>query len=179
MSKVIRAGDPAAIRVVQVSDLHFPDAPGSRGLVAHDPDRGLAAVLDDAADTLADAALVVATGDLADLGEPGAYERLGDLTGTFEGRPVYVCPSTTYSVDYVGRVFDGPGYRVYTLHPDGRVESEACTAPGEITDAMRAKSAPRFLTDLMMGRVTIDELRAMTDAEFEERFGAPRPTRGA
>lgn len=310
---------PDALRVVQISDLHFPDTAGVRGFVQHDPDRGLAAVLDHAAAEIADAALVVATGDLADLGEPGAYERLGDvldglptpvyclsgnhdkndayeaclprrnvhlesavrvgpwlmlfldsnargreavgdgvyrdredrmtaaeqpgltpvdadharallaastaehvfvwlhhpplpdiapdaqgdtelarlvrdfpqiralgaghlhgdLTGEFEGRPVYVCPSTTYSIDYMGRVFDGPSYRTYTLHADGRVESEARTVPGDITDTMRAKAAPKFLTDLMMGRVTLEEMRELTDAEFEERFGEPRPTRGA
>ncbi|MGW0660778.1 metallophosphoesterase [Streptodolium elevatio] len=308
-----------AINVVQISDLHFPDTASVRGFVQHDPDRGLAAVLGHADAEIADADLVVATGDLADLGEPGAYERLGevldrlpapvycvsgnhdkndayqaclprpnvhleqavrvgpwlmlfldsnargreeagdgvyrdrddrmtaaeqpgltlgdaararalleasnaehvfvwlhhpplpdiapdaqgdtelarlvrdfpriraigaghlhgDLKGEFEGRPVYVCPSTTYSIDYVGRVFDGPSYRVYTLYADGRVESEARTVPGSITDTMRAKSAPKFLTDLMMGRVTLEEMRALTDTEFEERFGEPRPTRGA
>ncbi|MCF2530555.1 metallophosphoesterase [Yinghuangia soli] len=311
------AADP--VTLVQISDLHFPDTAGVRGFVQHDPDAGLAAVLGHAAGAIAAASLVVATGDLADLGEPGAYERLGDvldavpapvyclsgnhdrndayraclprrnvhletavrvgswlmlfldsnargredagdgtyrdrddrmtaaeqpeltpaeaaqaraileatsaehvfvwlhhpplpdiapdaqgdtelaklvrdfpkiralgaghlhgdLHGTFEGRPVFVCPSTTYSIDYAGRVFDGPSYRTYTLHADGTVESEALTVPGDITDTMRAKPAPKFLTDLMMGRITLEEMRELTDAEFEERFGEPRPTRGA
>lgn len=311
--------EPGALRVVQISDLHFPGTAGVLGFVRHDPDRGLAAVLGHASDAIADADLVVATGDLADQGEPEAYDRLGDvldtlaapvyclignhdkndayqaclprpnvhledavrvgpwlmlfldsnargreavgdgtyrdldermiaaeqpglipadlararailthttaehvfvwlhhpplpemapdvqgdselarlirdfpkiralgaghlhgeLSGEFEGRPVYVCPSTTYSIDYVGRVFEGPSYRTYTLHADGRVASQTHTAPGAITDTMRATAAPRFLTDLMMGRVTIQEMRGLTDAQFEERFGEPRPTRGA
>lgn len=308
-----------AFGVVQISDLHFPDTAGVRGFVQHDPDRGLAAVLEHAATAIADAALVVATGDLADLGEPGAYDRLGDvldtlpapvyclagnhdkhdayqaclprrnvhlepavrvgnwlmllldsnargreadgdggyrdlddrmtaaaqpeltpvdlararamlaattaehvfvwlhhpplpqlapdaqgdtelarlvrdfpairaigaghlhgdLSGEYEGRPVYVCPSTTYSIDYVGRAFEGPSYRTYTLHADGRVDTGVHTVPGDITDAMRAKPAPKFLTDLMTGRITLEEMRDLTDAEFEARFGEPRPTRGA
>jgi Icc protein len=109
----------------------------------------------------------------------GAGHLHGELSGEFEGRPVYVCPSTTYSIDYTERVFEGPGYRTYTLHPDGRVETTTRTVPGEITDAMRAKAAPRFLTDLMTGGISIEEMRALDDTEFEERFGEPRPTRGA
>ncbi|WP_436777717.1 metallophosphoesterase, partial [Yinghuangia sp. YIM S09857] len=77
-----------AISVVQISDLHFPDSAGVRGFVQHDPDRGLAAVLGHADAEIADADLVVATGDLADLGEPGAYERLGGVLDRLPA-PVY------------------------------------------------------------------------------------------
>ncbi|WP_406296035.1 metallophosphoesterase [Embleya sp. NBC_00888] len=311
-------GDPA-VRLIQISDVHYRDAPGTHGFVQHDPDAGLAAALAHAADALSTADVLVASGDLADTGEPGAYRRLGDvlqelpvpvyclpgnhdshdaytaglprtgvhlepavrigkwlllmvdtnalgrehvgdgvyrdlddrmtradgpelsapeaarireilagsdaehvllfvhqpplaeisphldpsgrldallgdfghiraisgghlhgsLEGEFAGVPVFVAPSTTYSIDYAGKHFDGPGYRTFTLHPDGRVESRAHTAPGPITDAMRAKPAPRFLTDLMLGVVTIEEMREMTDEGFLERFGEPRPVRGA
>jgi Icc protein len=313
------APQPAApVRLVQISDVHFSEQPGVRGFAEHDPDAGLAAVLEHAAEALHAADAVIASGDLADTGEPAAYRRLGevlaglsapvhclpgnhdrqeayaaelprpgvhvggpvrlgpwlilladsnalgqehvgdgayrdldgrmtladspslteaedkrlrgllqdsdaehvllflhqpplenicphldpegrlaallkdfpevramaaghlhgDLTGEYAGRPVYVTPSTTYSIDYPGRRFDGPGYRVFTLHPDGGIETEVRTAPGPITDAMRARPAPRFLTDLMLGLVTVEDMRGMTDAEFEERFGEPRPVRG-
>ncbi|MYS87210.1 metallophosphoesterase [Embleya scabrispora] len=312
------AGD-TAVRLIQISDVHYRDAPGSHGFVRHDPDAGLAAALADAADALAAADVLVASGDLADTGEPGAYRRLaevlqelpvpvyclpgnhdnhdayvaglprtgvhlepavrigpwlllmvdtnalgrehvgdgvyrdlddrmtradgpelsapeaarireilagsdaehvllflhqpplaeicprldpsgrlgallrdfghiraisgghlhGSLEGEFAGVPVFVAPSTTYSIDYAGKRFDGPGYRTFTLYPDGRVDSEAHTAPGPITDAMRAKPAPRFLTDLMLGVVTIEEMREMSDEQFQARFGEPRPVRGA
>jgi hypothetical protein len=99
----------------------------------------------------------------------------GTLDGEYEGRPVLVCPSTTYNIDYTRNHFDGPGYRVLTLRADGRVESEPRTVPGGLTDAMRERPAPPYLTDLMMGRITIQELSALTDAEFEARFGVPRP----
>ncbi|MFE3201106.1 metallophosphoesterase [Embleya sp. NPDC059237] len=312
------AGD-TAVRLIQISDVHYRDAPGTHGFVRHDPDAGLAATLEGAADALAAADVLVASGDLADTGEPGAYRRLGDvlqalpvpvyclpgnhdshdaytaglprtgvhlepavrigswlllmvdtnalgrehvgdgvyrdlddrmtradgpelsapeaarireilagsdaehallflhqpplaeicpnldpsgrlgallrdfpriraisgghlhgsLEGEFAGVPVFVAPSTTYSIDYEGRHFDGPGYRTFTLHPDGRVESAAHTVPGPITDAMRARPAPRFLTELMMGLVTVEDMRALSDEQFEERFGEPRPVRGA
>ncbi|MFF1902674.1 metallophosphoesterase [Kitasatospora sp. NPDC058218] len=317
-----RHTDPAApntgvIGIVQISDLHFRDAPGARTFVGHEPDDGLAAVLADAAPVLTGAAMVVATGDLADIGEPAAYERMGevlgalptpvyclagnhdrqdtlqaclprpnvhlepavrvgnwlmlfldtnahgreaaadgtyrdrddrvhaaaqpgltpieedrarailaatradhvfvwlhqpplaatapdvrsyreltelirdfpriraigaghlhgDLSGEFEGRPVYVCPSTFFSIDHVNRTFQGPGYRTYTLRPDGRVDSEVHTVPGAISDTMRAAPLPVFLADLLAGRITGEELRALSDAEFEERFGEPRPMR--
>ncbi|MYV99497.1 metallophosphoesterase [Streptomyces sp. SID3343] len=308
-----------AIRLIQISDVHYRDQPGTHGFVQHDPDAGLAAALADAADAIAAADVLVASGDLADTGEPGAYRRLGDvlatlpvpvyclpgnhdshdaytaglprttvhlepavrigswlllmvdtnalgrehvgegvyrdlddrmtradgpelspaedarmrailadsdaehvllfvhqpplasicpsldpsgrlgallrdfphiraisgghlhgsLEGEFGGVPVFVAPSTTYSIDYTGKHFDGPGYRTFTLYADGRVESAAHTAPGPITDAMRAKPAPRFLTDLMLGVVTIEDMREMTDEQFEQRFGEPRPVRGA
>jgi len=314
-----RAAGDTAVRLIQISDVHYRDAPGKHGFVEHDPDAGLAAVLADAADAIASADVLVASGDLADTGEPGAYRRLGDVLDTldtpvyclpgnhdshdaytaglprtgvhlepavrigawlllmvdtnalgrehvgdgvyvdlddrmtradgpelsapeaarmrailadtdaehvllfvhqppiaaicpsldpsgrlgallgdfpkiraiagghlhgdmheeFGGVPVFVAPSTTYSIDYAGKHFDGPGYRTFTLHADGRVESSAHTAPGPITDAMRARPAPRFLTDLMLGVVTIEEMREMTDERFEERFGEPRPVRGA
>ncbi|MGW2547488.1 metallophosphoesterase [Kitasatospora sp. NPDC001574] len=306
-----------AVGIVQISDLHFQDAPVARRFVAHEPDEGLAAVLAEAAGAIGEAALVVATGDLADTGEAGAYERMGevldalptpvyclagnhdqqdalqaclprpnvhlepavrvgnwlmlfldsnahgreaaadgtyrdrddrvhaaaqpgltpveeerarailtttgadhvfvwmhqpplprtapdaqgdselallvrdfpkiraigaghlhgDLSGEFEGRPVYVCPSTFYSIDHASHGLDGPGYRTYTLHPDGRVDSEVRTVSGGITDAMRAASLPGFLVDLLAGRTTGEELQALGDAEFEERYGEPRPMR--
>ncbi|MGC0417999.1 metallophosphoesterase [Embleya sp. AB8] len=310
--------DPlAAIGLVQVSDLHFRDSPGARGFARHEPDDGLAAVLADAAGAVAAATLVVATGDLADLGEPGAYERMGevldalpvpvyclagnhdrqdalqaclprpnvhlepavrvgnwlmlfldsnahglepdgdgtyrdrddrvhaaaqpgltpieerrarailagtradhvfvwlhqpplpqtapdaqgdselarlirdfpkiraigaghlhgDLSGEFEGRPVYVCPSTFFGIDHTNQALDGPGYRTYTLHPDGRVDTEVRIVPGEITDTMRAAPLPGYLADLMAGRITSEELRSLSDTEFEDRFGEPRPMR--
>ena len=303
------------VHVVQISDVHYTEAPGVRGFVRPDADLGLAAVLQDAAADLARADLVAATGDLADVGHPDAYRRLGEvlatvpapvyclpgnhdadvpfraclprpgvhietavrvgtwlmlfldtnamgqedvgggvhrdldrrmlladeplvtpaeeararavlgvtdaehvllwvhqpplassaptgesdgrlaalvrdfpkiraiagghlhgtLDGEFEGRPVLVCPSTTYNIDYDRNHFEGPGYRVLALHADGRVESESRTVPGEITDAMRERPAPRYLTDLMMGRITIQELSALSDEDFEARFGVPRP----
>ncbi|WPW26798.1 hypothetical protein P6B95_04790 [Streptomyces atratus] len=39
---------------------------------------------------------------------------------------------------------------------------------------MRAAPLPGFLTDLLTGRITGKEHRALNDAEFEERFGEPR-----
>ncbi|MFF7456886.1 metallophosphoesterase [Kitasatospora sp. NPDC008115] len=303
------------IGIVQISDTHFRDAPGARSFVAHEPDEGLAAVLAHAAGAVGDAALVVATGDLADIGEPAAYERLGevlgalpapvyclggnhdrqdpmqaclprptvhlepavqvgnwlmllldsnahgrelspdgtyrdrddrvhaaaqpgltpveeqrarailtatraehvflwlhqpplpetapaaqgdsalallvrdfpriraigaghlhgDLSGEFEGRPVHVCPSSYMSLDRRGGVLEGPGYRTYRLHPDGRVDTEVHTVPGPLTDTMRATPMPVYLADLMAGRVTGKELRALSDAEFEARYGERRP----
>ncbi|GAA1393108.1 3',5'-cyclic-AMP phosphodiesterase [Kitasatospora putterlickiae] len=305
----------STIGIVQISDLHLRDAPGTRSFVAHEPEEGLAAVLADAAARVGDAALVVATGDLADLGEPGAYERLGeilgalptpvyclagnhdrqdplqaclprptvhlepavqvgnwlmllldtnangreaaadgtyrdrddrvhaaaqpgltpveeqrarailtatradhvflwlhqpplpetapdaqgdsalallvrdfpkiraigaghlhgDLSGEFEGRPVYVCPSSYMSINPRERVLDGPGYRTYRLHPDGRVDTEVRFVPGPMTDAMRATPMPVFLADMMAGRITGKELNALSDAEFEARYGERRP----
>ncbi|MFI9329335.1 metallophosphoesterase [Kitasatospora sp. NPDC052868] len=306
-----------AIGIVQISDLHLREAPGARTFAAHEPDDGLAAVLADAEREIGEASLVVATGDLADTGEAGAYERMGevldalpapvyclagnhdrqdelqaflprpnvhlepavrvgnwlmlfldtnahgreavgdgtyrdrddrvhaaaqpaltpfeeararavlaatgadhvfvwlhqpplpqtapdaqgdselallvrdfpkiraigaghlhgDRSGEFEGRPVYVCPSTFFSIDHANRRLEGPGYRTYTLYPDGRVDSEIRTVPGGITDAMRAEPLPGFLADLLAGRITGEELRTLSDAEFEERFGEPRPMR--
>ncbi|MFF8770835.1 metallophosphoesterase [Kitasatospora sp. NPDC015120] len=305
------------IGIVQISDTHFRAGPGARSFVPHEPDEGLAAVLADAAGAIADAALVVATGDLADLGEPGAYERLGaaldalptpvyclggnhdrhdpmqaclprpnvhvepavrvgtwlmllldtnahgreatdagdgtyrdlddrvhraaqpgltpveeqraravlsatgaehvflwlhqpplpqtapdtdtyrelvqlvrdfpkiraiggghlhgDLSGEFEGRPVYVCPSSFMSIDLPNRRFEGPGYRTYRLHPDGRVETEVHTVPGALTDTMRGTALPPFLSDMMTGRITGQELNALGDEEFEARYGERRP----
>ncbi|MER7703710.1 metallophosphoesterase [Kitasatospora sp. NPDC097605] len=303
------------IGIVQISDLHLRDAPGARSFVSHEPEDGLAAVLADAADQVEDAALVVATGDLADLGEAGAYERLGgilaalptpvyclagnhdrqdplqaflprptvhlepavqvgnwlmlfldanahgreaeadgtyrdrddrvhaaaqpgltpaeerrarailtatraehvflwlhqpplpetapdaqgdselallvrdfpkiraigaghlhgDLSGEFEGRPVYVCPSSFMSLNPRERTLEGPGYRTYRLHPDGRVDTEVRTVPGPMTDALRTTPMPAFLTDLMTGRVTGKELSALSDADFEARYGERRP----
>lgn len=303
--------------IVQISDLHFQDSPGTRGFISHEPDEGLAAVLADAGQAIAGASLVVATGDLADTGEPGAYERMGavldtlpvpvyclagnhdrqdelqaclprpnvhlesavrvgnwlmlfldsnahgreadgdgtyrdrddrvhaaaqpgltpaeearargvlaatgaehvfvwlhqppllrtapdvdsyrglaalvrdfpairaigaghlhgDLSGEFEGRPVYVCPSTYYSIDHTNGSLDGPGYRTYTLHPDGRVDTEVRTVPGGITEGMRRARLPRHLAELLAGRITGDEIEALSDAEFEERFGEPRAIR--
>ncbi|WP_380280915.1 metallophosphoesterase [Kitasatospora purpeofusca] len=303
------------IGIVQISDTHFRTAPGARSFVAHEPEDGLAAVLAEAAGTIGDAALVVATGDLADLGEPGAYERLGgmldrlptpvyclggnhdrqepmqaclprpnvhlepavrvgnwlmlfvdanahgreaagdgtfrdlddrvhragqpgltpveeqrarailtataaehvflwlhqpplphtapdteryreltqlvrdfpkiraigaghlhgDLSGEFEGRPVYVAPSSFMSLDMSARAFEGPGYRTYRLHADGRVDTEVHTVPGPMTDAMRATPLPSFLLDMMTGRITGRELNALSDAEFEARYGERRP----
>ncbi|MFI2609713.1 metallophosphoesterase [Kitasatospora sp. NPDC018619] len=312
--------DTAALPVidlVQISDLHFRDSPGARTFVAHEPEDGLAAVLADAAPAITRAAAVVATGDLADLGEPGAYERIGevldalpapvyclagnhdrqdpmqaclprpnvhlepavrignwlmlfldanadgrvagadgtyhdredrvhaaaqpgltpveeerarailtatradhvflwlhqpplpatapaaqgdsalarlvrdfpairaigaghlhgDLSGEFEGRPVHVCPSSFMSLDMPGRALEGPGYRTYRLHPDGRVETGVRIVPGALTDALRATPMPVFLGDLLSGRITPDEVQALSDAEFEERYGEPRPMR--
>ncbi|MFJ7274407.1 metallophosphoesterase [Kitasatospora sp. NPDC098663] len=311
------APEAGAIGIVQISDLHFRNSPGARNFVTHEPDTGLAAVLADAKQAITDAAVVVATGDLADTGEPGAYGRIGgvldalptpvyclagnhdrqdtlqaclprpnvhlepavrvgnwlmlfldtnahgreaaadgtyhdrddrvhaaaqpgltpaeeararailmtteadhvfvwlhqpplrrtapavesyselavlmrdfpkiraigaghlhgDLSGEFEQRPVYVCPSTFFSIDHVNRRFQGPGYRTYTLHPDGRIDSAVHTVPGEISDTMRDAPLPVFLADLLAGRITGEELRALSDAEFEERFGEPRPMR--
>ncbi|WP_159424842.1 metallophosphoesterase [Streptomyces sp. TLI_053] len=308
-------GDVHVVRVVQFSDTHFRAAPGARSFTAHEPEDGLAAVLADAARAVEEAAAVVVTGDLADLGEPAAYERLGealdplpapvyclpgnhdrqdplqaclprpnvhlepavrignwllllldtnadgreptadgghrdredrvhaasqpnltpveaararailtaaraehvflwlhqpplpetapaaqgdselallvrdfpairaigaghlhgDLSGTFEGRPVYVCPSSFMSIDTELRRLDGPGYRTYLLHPDGRVETEVRTVPGPLTDAMRATPLPAFLADLLSGRATPEELAALDDAQFEARYGEPRP----
>lgn len=270
-----------AVRLIQISDVHYRDAPGGHGLVRHDPADGLAAALADAADAIAAADVLIASGDLADTGSAGAYNALGDildalplpvyclpgnhdrhdtytaclprtgvhlepavrvgpwlllmvdtnalgrehvgegvyrdldermtlasgpevsapdaarareiltgsdaehvlvfvhqpplaeicptldpsgrlaalvrdfpriraiagghlhggLEGEFAGVPVFVAPSTTFSIDYVGGTFDGPGYRTFTLHPDGRVDTLAHTAPGPITDALR--STPR------------------------------------
>ncbi|MFJ8435301.1 metallophosphoesterase [Kitasatospora sp. NPDC094019] len=306
---------PDAVRVVQLSDTHFRAAPGARSFIAHEPEDGLTAVLADAARAVERAAVVVVTGDLADLGEPVAYERLGealdalpapvyclpgnhdrqeplqaclprpnvhlepavqvgnwllllldtnadgrertadggyrdredrvhaasqpgltpveaerarailtatraehvflwlhqpplpqtapaaqgdselallvrdfpairaigaghlhgDLSGTFEDRPVYVCPSSYMSIDTELRRLDGPGYRTYLLHPDGRVDTEVRTVPGPLTDAMRATTLPAHLADLLSGRVTPEELAALDDAQFEERYGEPRP----
>ncbi|MFE7192309.1 metallophosphoesterase [Kitasatospora sp. NPDC057541] len=303
------------IGIVQISDTHFRAAPGTRSFVAHEPEDGLAAVFADAADAIADAALVVATGDLADLGEPGAYDRLGgmldtlptpvyclggnhdrhdpmqarlprpnvhvepavqvgnwlmllldtnahgreatddggyrdlddrvhraaqpgltpveeqrarailtatgaehvflwlhqpplprtapdtetyreltrlvrdfptiraigaghlhsDLSGEFEGRPVHVCPSSFMSIDAPNRILEGPGYRTYRLHPDGRVETEVRIVPGAMTEAMRATPMPVFLADMMAGRITGRELNALSDDEFEARYGERRP----
>ncbi|WP_327277577.1 metallophosphoesterase [Streptomyces sp. NBC_01224] len=67
---------------------HFQDSPGVRRFVSHEPDDGLAAVLADATQAITEAALVVATGDLADIGEPGAYERMGEVPDT-PPTPVY------------------------------------------------------------------------------------------
>ncbi|MFE7559322.1 metallophosphoesterase [Kitasatospora sp. NPDC057500] len=305
----------STIDIVQISDTHLRDAPGARSFVAHEPEEGLAAALAHAAGAVGDAALVVATGDLADLGEAGAYERLGgildalptpvyclggnhdrqepmqaclprptvhlepavqvgnwlmlfldtnangreaaadgtfrdrddrvhaaaqpaitpveeqrarailtatraehvflwlhqpplpetapdaqgdsplallvrdfpeiraigaghlhgDLSGSFESRPVYVCPSSYLSINPRDRVLDGPGYRTYRLHPDGRVETEVHFVPGPMTDAMRATPMPVFLADMMAGRITGKELNALSDAEFEARYGERRP----
>ncbi|MER5354604.1 metallophosphoesterase [Kitasatospora sp. NPDC002551] len=303
------------IGIVQISDLHFRTGSAARSFVGHQPDEGLAAALAHAAGPVGDAALVVATGDLADLGEPEAYERLaealeavpapvyclagnhdkqdaleaclprptvhlepavqvgnwlmlfvdsnargreavgdgtyrdrddrvhaaaqpgltpveerrarailtatraehvflwlhqpplaatapvaqgdselallvrdfpkiraigaghlhGDLSGEFEGRPVYVCPSTFMSIDQPNQALEGPGYRTYRLHPDGRVDTEVHIVPGAMTDALRATPLPAFLADLMAGRVTGEQLAALTDDEFTARYGERRP----
>ncbi|MEV0188105.1 metallophosphoesterase [Kitasatospora purpeofusca] len=181
---------PDVVRVVQLSDTHFRAAPGARSFTAHEPEDGLAAVLADAARAVEEAAAVVVTGDLADLGEPAAYERLGevldplpapvhclhgDLSGTFEGRPVHVCPSSFMSIDPGLRRLDGPGHRTYLPHPDGRIETEVRTVPGPLTDATRATPLPAFLADLLSGRATPEELAALDDAQFEARYGERRP----
>ncbi|MFJ9692423.1 metallophosphoesterase [Kitasatospora sp. NPDC101183] len=308
---------PEAIGIVQISDLHFRDGAGARTFVAHEPQDGLAAVLVHAEQAIGTSAAVIATGDLADLGEPDSYARLGealgalpvpvyclagnhdrqdpmqaclprpnvhlepavqvgnwlmllldtnahglraeadgtyvdredrvhaashpgltpveekrarailtatradhvflwlhqpplpeitpaaqgdselarlvrdfpairaigaghlhgDLSGEFEGRPVYVAPSTFMSIDPPNRAFEGPGYRTYLLHPDGRIETEVHIVPGALTDALRTAPLPPFFTDLLTGTVTTDELAALSDAEFEERYGEPRPMR--
>ncbi|MFE4973109.1 metallophosphoesterase [Kitasatospora sp. NPDC056651] len=317
MNHQVGATAPDTIGIVQISDLHFRDAPGARSFVAHEPQDGLAAVLAHAARAIQESAVVVATGDLADLGEPASYERLGealgalptpvyclagnhdsqeplqavlprpnvhlepavqvgnwlmllldsnahgreasadgtyrdrddrvhrashpgltpveeararailtatradhvflwlhqpplpeiapagrvdgelaalvrdfpkiraigaghlhgDLGGEFEGRPVHVCPSTFMSIDPPNRAFEGPGYRTYTLHPDGRVETEVHIVPGPMTDSLRTAALPPYFSDLMTGQLTAEQLGALGDAEFEERYGEPRPVR--
>ncbi|MFJ1938627.1 metallophosphoesterase [Kitasatospora sp. NPDC088160] len=65
-----------------------PGRSGARSFVGHEPDDGLAAVLADAKQAITDAALVVATGDLTDIGEPVAYERMGEVLDALP-TPVY------------------------------------------------------------------------------------------
>ncbi|GCD95988.1 metallophosphoesterase [Embleya hyalina] len=105
----------------------------------------------------------------------GAGHLHGELSGEFEGRPVYVSPSSFYGIDYADMTLDGPGYRTYTLHPDGRVDTEPRTAVGPITEAVRGRPLPRHFTALMTG----EEIQALSDTEFEERFGEARGARRA
>jgi hypothetical protein len=42
---------------------------------------------------------------------------------------------------------------------------------------LRRKPAPPSLIDLMLGRITLDELRALTDEQYVDRYGAPRTGR--
>jgi Icc protein len=98
------------------------------------------------------------------------------FVGELMGRPVYAAPSTSYNVDLGTRTFDAPGYRWFELHPDGRIESHVEVLADQFPDDV-GRPLPPVLAELQLGLVTLEELRAMSDDDFEVRYGMPRPRR--
>jgi Icc protein len=98
------------------------------------------------------------------------------FSGELDGRPVYASPSTSYNVDLATCTFDAPGYRCFEIHPDGRIESRVELLTDQFPDEV-GRPLPPVLAELQLGRVTVEQLRAMSDEQFEARFGIPRPKR--
>ena len=96
--------------------------------------------------------------------------------GVLDERPVFVAPSTSFNFDVVGATYAPPGYRRLQLHDDGHVTSSVHFLDDEFAE-VRTRAAPPSLIDLMLGRITLDELRALTDEQYVERYGCPRPAR--
>ena len=97
-------------------------------------------------------------------------------SGALGSCPVYAAPSTAYNIDTSARTFDAPGYRWLELCPDGRIESGVRLLTEEFPNE-RSRPLPPVLAELMLGLVSIEELRAMSDDQFEARYGMPRPKR--
>jgi Icc protein len=96
--------------------------------------------------------------------------------GVLDGRPVFVAPSTSLNFDAGAGTYVAPGYRRLRLHDDGTVTSTVHFLDDEFPGA-RERRAPPSLIELMLGRITLDELRSLTDEQYLARYGCPRVAR--
>ena len=96
--------------------------------------------------------------------------------GLLDERPVFVAPSTSINFDVRSGTYAAPGFRRLQLHDDGHVTSSVHFLDDEFPEP-RTRAAPPSLIELMLGRITLDELRALTDEQYVERYGCPRPAR--
>lgn len=132
----------AAVLIAQITDLHLPEAVGTR-VAGTDPDDGLRQVLDDMAGRLPRKPdLILATGDIADTGAPSAYLRFQQYMKALEV-PVFGLPGNHDRPEvlfdmwrgHVPQWIDTPAWRIVLLDS---------TLPGE--DAGRL--GPRRLEGL-------------------------------
>jgi len=134
----------SAVRVLQITDTHLLGDPGARlkGLL---PEQTLRAVLARARHAHAAPDLVLATGDLADAGEPQAYARIAAHLGAL-GAPVAWVPGNHDDRETMARELGGRGL-AGTGDPDAvatlalgpwRVALIDSTIPGEQGGAVSA-----------------------------------------
>ncbi|MFD1910787.1 phosphodiesterase [Halodurantibacterium flavum] len=142
------------MKLIQITDLHLVPAGGR--ILGIDPAARLRDCIDDINAHHADADLVVLTGDLANNGEPGAYDILDAelarlrvpfrLTlGNHDDRAEVLArhPGAADGAGFAQSVWDGPGGRVIladTLQT-GAVEGHLCAARLSVLDGWMA-SAP-------------------------------------
>ncbi len=142
------------VRIVQITDTHIPARTGDRTVLEQladitmpDPYENLRVVIDHAAATTPD--LVVASGDLADRGEPEAYRRLRELFSRFDC-PVYTLPGNHDLADELAAHLPGDNVvRVPAVSIEGWTmvfADSGNTEWGELTGERRAE-VEQALTD--------------------------------
>ncbi len=135
------------MRIVQISDTHIPAQAGDRTVLEQladitmpDPFENLRVIVEDAAASRPD--LVVASGDLADRGEPAAYHRLRDALSRFDC-PVYTLPGNHDLADELAAHLPGDNvHRVPSVSRNGWTmvfADSGNTEWGELTDERRAE----------------------------------------